>query len=139
MLTAAKRASQMGTHIGIGFLVAASLSGSALLGGLAMLLEPLINVILVPFHEHAWAHRQANASSATRRLALVAGEKISQTGMHMLVAFGVTFTVTGSLASGGIAALVEPICNVVLMPFHDSLWDRLAGTLSPAPSIAPAA
>jgi uncharacterized membrane protein len=133
MMTAAKRASQLATHIGIGFLVAATLSGSALLGGLAMLVEPLINVMLLPFHEHAWARRQARATSEGRRYALVAGEKISQTALHAIVAFGVMFSVTGSVAYGGIAALVEPLCNVLVMPLHDRLWERLRRRLAAGP------
>ncbi|MFL6709069.1 MAG: DUF2061 domain-containing protein [Massilia sp.] len=132
MMIAAKRASQVGTHIGIGFLVAALLAGSAFLGGLAMLLEPVINVILLPFHEHAWARRRASASSKRARYALVAAEKISQTGLHAVIAFGVMYAVTGSLASGGIAALVEPLLNVLVMPLHDRLWDQWRLKLAPA-------
>lgn len=132
MMIAAKKASQVGTHIGIGFLVASCLAGSAFLGGLAMLLEPIINVMLLPFHEHGWAHLQAKAASTRARYALVAAEKISQTGLHAVIAFGVMFAVTGSLASGGIAALVEPLCNVLLMPFHDRLWDQWRLKLAPA-------
>lgn len=50
--------------------------------------------------------------------------KISQVSLHMSVAFIVTYTFTGSLAVGGLAAVVEPICNVALMPLHDKLWAR---------------
>lgn len=137
MMIAAKRASQVGTHIGIGFLVGAMLSGSAFLGILATLLEPVINVVLIPFHEHAWAQRQATARTARQRYLLVAAEKISQTGMHALIAFGVMFAFTGSLASGGLAALVEPLCNVLVMPFHDRLWDQWR--LKPASARVPSA
>ena len=142
MMIAAKRASQVGTHIGIGFAVAALLAGSAFLGGLAMLLEPVINVVLLPFHEHAWARRHARAKSQAAskrtRYALVAAEKISQTGLHAVIAFGVMFAVTGSLASGGISALVEPQINVLVMPLHDRLWDQWRLKLEPAalPSVA---
>jgi uncharacterized membrane protein len=30
------------------------------------------------------------------------------------------------MAFGGLAAILEPVCNVLLMPFHDKLWDNLA-------------
>jgi uncharacterized membrane protein len=43
----------------------------------------------------------------------------------MGVAFGVMYAMTGSLAFGGVAALVEPICNVALLPLHDRLWAKL--------------
>lgn len=134
MLTAAKRLSQVLTHCGIGFAVAASVSGSALLSGLAVLIEPLINVALLPFHEHGWALLQSRASSQPRRYALIAAEKLSQTVMHGVIAFGVMFAATGSLACGGLAALVEPLCNVLVMPFHDGLWDRLGARWQLAPS-----
>lgn len=51
--------------------------------------------------------------------------KTSQVSLHMGVAFLVTYTFTGSLAVGGVAAIVEPLCNVSLMPLHDKLWARI--------------
>ena len=42
--------------------------------------------------------------------------------LHMAVAFGVMYAFTGSIAFGGVAAIVEPICNVLLLPLHDRLW-----------------
>ena len=50
--------------------------------------------------------------------------KTSQVCLHMCVAFSVTYAFTGSLAVGGVAAIVEPICNVMLMPLHDKVWAR---------------
>jgi uncharacterized membrane protein len=55
---------------------------------------------------------------------VVLAQKSSQVVLHMSVAFGVTYICTGSLATGGIAALLEPICNVVLLPLHDRLWKK---------------
>ncbi|GAA4405263.1 hypothetical protein GCM10011450_02820 [Advenella faeciporci] len=52
-------------------------------------------------------------------------EKISQTLLHMSVAFTVTFVFTGSVSVGGLAALVEPVCNVLLLPLHDRAWKRI--------------
>lgn len=49
----------------------------------------------------------------------------SQIGLHMGVAFAVMYVATGSLAFGGVAAVVEPICNVILLPLHDRLWKRI--------------
>ena len=56
---------------------------------------------------------------------LLLARKASQVGLHMSVAFAVTYAFTGSLATGGVAAVLEPICNVVLLPLHDRLWDKL--------------
>ena len=55
------------------------------------------------------------------------GQTISQVVLHMGVAFAVGYAISGSLALGGAAALVEPICNVVLLPLHDRIWARIKG------------
>jgi uncharacterized membrane protein len=54
-----------------------------------------------------------------------AGQTISQVVLHMSVAFGVMYAMTGSVAFGGVAALIEPICNVALLPLHDRVWERI--------------
>lgn len=132
MVIAAKRASQVAVHIGIAFAVASAMTGSAVLGGLAVLLEPLINVILLPFHEKAWARQHSKALSEQARYGLLAAEKLSQTALHATVAFAVMYAATGSMALGGAAALLEPICNVVVLPFHDRIWDKLQARLQGA-------
>jgi uncharacterized membrane protein len=53
---------------------------------------------------------------------VIAAKGFSQVLLHMAVAFGVMYAVTGSLAFGGLAALIEPLCNVVLLPLHDRVW-----------------
>jgi len=54
----------------------------------------------------------------------------SQILLHMGVAFSVMWAATGSLAFGGIAAVVEPICNIALLPLHDRLWARIQMAVS---------
>lgn len=125
MITAAKRISQVATHMGIAYALAYALTGSAVFSGLAVLVEPVINVLLLPFHEAAWAKRRRAALTARARYLTVAFEKLSQTGMHAGVAFAVMYVATGSVAMGGIAALLEPVCNVLVLPLHDRLWDSL--------------
>jgi uncharacterized membrane protein len=134
MFTAAKRVSQVATHMGIAFALAATMSGSVLLGGLAVVVEPVINVILLPFHERAWAAKVHRAATERQRYLLLAAEKVSQTAMHATIAFGVMWTVTGSAALGGLAALVEPVCNVIVLPFHDRLWDTMRARIVQAAS-----
>jgi uncharacterized membrane protein len=53
---------------------------------------------------------------------VIAAKSMSQVLLHMAVAFGVMYAVTGSLAFGGLAAIIEPVVNVVLLPLHDRLW-----------------
>jgi uncharacterized membrane protein len=56
---------------------------------------------------------------------VTAAKATSQVGLHMAVAFGVMYAVTGSAAFGGIAAILEPIINVLLLPLHDKVWARI--------------
>lgn len=44
--------------------------------------------------------------------------------MHMAVAFGVVYLMTGSIAIGGAVALVEPAVNTVAYFFHEKVWER---------------
>ncbi|WP_306394407.1 DUF2061 domain-containing protein [Telluria beijingensis] len=126
MVIAAKKASQVITHMAIAFTIAYAMTGSVVFSGLAIIIEPVINVLLLPFHEKAWAVVRARASSERERYMRIAGEKLSQTLMHMGVAFAVIYGATGSLAFGGLAAILEPVCNVLLLPIHDRFWDKLA-------------
>lgn len=136
MVVAAKKTSQVITHMAIAFAIAYAVTGSVVFSGLAIIIEPVINVLLLPFHEKAWAAVRARATSDRDRYMKIAAEKVSQTLMHMAVAFTVIYCATGSLAFGGLAAILEPVCNVLLLPVHDRFWDnlehRLAGGVSAA-------
>ena len=44
--------------------------------------------------------------------------------MHVGIAFGVGYALTGSLAIAGAMTLVEPVCNTVAHYFFDRWWDR---------------
>ena len=56
---------------------------------------------------------------------VTAARTTSQMLLHMGVAFAVMYAFTGSLAFGGLAAVVEPLCNVLLLPLHDRLWRKI--------------
>lgn len=61
---------------------------------------------------------------------VIAAKSASQMVLHMAVAFSVMYAVTGSAAFGGIAAVIEPLVNVVLLPLHDRLWLRIRRRLA---------
>lgn len=42
--------------------------------------------------------------------------------VHFTVAFSVAYILTGSIAVGGLVALVEPLCNTVAYHFHEKVW-----------------
>jgi uncharacterized membrane protein len=46
--------------------------------------------------------------------------------MHLGIAFGVGYALTGSLAVAGALTIVEPLCNTVAHYFFDKWWDRRA-------------
>lgn len=56
---------------------------------------------------------------------VTAARTVSQMSLHMGVAFAIMYFTTGSVAFGGLAAIVEPACNVMLMPLHDKLWEKI--------------
>jgi uncharacterized membrane protein len=128
MVSAAKKLSQVITHMGIAYALAYTVTGSAIFSGLAVIVEPVINVLLLPLHEAAWEKRHRRLRERRARLASITAEKISQTALHAGVAFGVMYVATGSAALGGVAAVLEPVCNVLVLPFHDRFWDRLGHT-----------
>ncbi len=65
---------------------------------------------------------------------VTAAKTASQIGMHMGVAFGLMYAITGSLTYGGVAAILEPICNVILLPFHDRLWEKIRSRVESSPN-----
>lgn len=132
MVVAAKKTSQVIAHLAIAFVITYAMTGSVLIGGLALIIEPIINVALLPFHEKAWHAIRSRARDERDSYMKIAAEKISQTALHMVVAFSVMYVATGSLAFGGIAAVLEPICNVILLPIHDRYWEKLELRLNAA-------
>ncbi|NKC02162.1 MAG: DUF2061 domain-containing protein [Pseudomonadales bacterium] len=44
------------------------------------------------------------------------------TCIHFVVAFGVTYLLTGSLVLGGLIAVIEPLCNSIAFYVHERVW-----------------
>jgi uncharacterized membrane protein len=61
---------------------------------------------------------------------VIAARTASQVVVHMSVAFGIMYAFTGSLAFGGLAALLEPICVIGILPLHDRMWKRIEARLA---------
>jgi uncharacterized membrane protein len=137
MMIATKKLSEAATHMVIAFTIMHFMTGSVAFGGIAALLEPVINVMLLPLHEHIWQRAHVRMGAAQPRYLSLGLEKLSQVGMHMTVAFAVMYWATGSMAFGGLAAVLEPICNVLVLPLHERLWSRLQAGLE-APAVASA-
>lgn len=58
--------------------------------------------------------------------------------VHMLVAFGVVYLLTGSIVIGSAVALIEPAVNTVAYFFHEKVWERWLGRRS-SPKTSPGA
>ena len=60
--------------------------------------------------------------------------------MHLGIAFGVSYALSGSLAVAGAITVVEPVCNTVAHYFFDRWWDaRHHRGAAPSPKrLAPA-
>ena len=56
--------------------------------------------------------------------------------LHVSVAFGVTYLLTGNWQVAGAVALVEPMVNTVAFFFHELVWSRRG---QPTPAAAHAA
>ena len=44
--------------------------------------------------------------------------------VHVIVAFSVVWALTGSMALGGLVALIEPACQTVAYFCHEKVWER---------------
>lgn len=44
--------------------------------------------------------------------------------MHVVIAFGVTYALTGNLAVSGAVTFIEPAVNTVAHYFFDRYWER---------------
>lgn len=44
--------------------------------------------------------------------------------LHLGIAFGVGYALTGSLSVAGAITVVEPLCNMVAHYFFDRWWER---------------
>jgi uncharacterized membrane protein len=63
--------------------------------------------------------------------------------MHVGIAFGVTYVLTGNLALSGAVTFIEPAVNTVAHYFFDRYWDRrgrrdAAATPAASPASSPA-
>lgn len=130
MITTAKTVSQLATHMAVAFTVMYAVTGSVVFGGIAALLEPVINVLLLPLHAKVWTRIRA-ARTGMRSLVGLMSQKASQFSLHAGVAFATVYALTGSATAGGLILLVEPLCNVIVLPFHDRAWESLRARTGP--------
>ncbi len=111
-------------HVSVAVAVGWALTGSFVLAGLLALIEPAVNTAAYHFFDRAWTrHAHAGPSLA----------KVSSFGaLHLLIAVGVGWALTGSLAVAGALALIEPAANSVALYLFERWWTRRrAGEATP--------
>lgn len=59
--------------------------------------------------------------------------------MHLVIAFSVTYVLTGSVAISGAITLIEPLVNTVAHYFFDKYWGRYMEGRAPSGRIGQAA
>ena len=112
-------------HVGVAVAVGWVLTGSFVLAGLLALIEPTLNTTAYHLFDQAWRRRGGSGPSLA---------KSSTFGIvHLLIAVGVGWALTGSLAVAGALALIEPAANSVALYFFERWWMRR----EPAPSALP--
>lgn len=55
--------------------------------------------------------------------------------MHFTIAFSVVYVMTGSIALGGLVAVVEPALNTVGYFFHEKAWEKIRHRKESAPIV----
>jgi len=55
--------------------------------------------------------------------------------VHFTVAFTVAYLLTGSVAVGGLVALVEPFCNTFAYHLHEKAWEWRRARRAGAPLV----
>lgn len=103
-------------HVSVAVAVGWALTGSFVLAGLLALIEPTLNTAAFHVFDGLWTRRAGTGPSLA---------KSSTFGvLHLLIAVGVGWALTGSLAVAGAMALVEPAVNSVALYFFERWWMR---------------
>lgn len=112
-------------HISIAFLVVYAITGSMLAGGLMAFIEPSVNTTLFFLHEKLSERKKMKLAQLNKVLKENHFIKSIQFGLiHIGVAFVIGYLLTGSLAFGGLIALIEPSVNTFFLYFHEKIWNH---------------
>lgn len=112
-----KTASYYVIHIVVAALVAYAVTGDFIAAMTLSLLEPSVQAVAYFLHEKAW----------TRKL-VMRYRTLVKTGtyyvMHLIVAAGVAFAVTGDWVAALTLSLLEPTVQMAFFYLHEKLWEK---------------
>lgn len=117
--TLQKTGSYFVMHIVVAMGVAYAVTGDVVLAMTLSLLEPCVQAVAYFLHEKAWA-----------RVAVQRWRMLAKTGsyyvMHLVVAAGVAYSVTGDWVVALTLSLLEPTVQMFFYYVHERLWQRRA-------------
>ena len=112
-----KAGSYYGVHIVVAAAVAYAVTGNWLAALTLSLLEPSVQVVAYFLHDKAWAR----VPMARYRTLL---KTVSYYGVHLVVAAGVAYAVTGDWVAALTLSLLEPTVQAFAFFFHEKIWER---------------
>lgn len=112
-----KTASYYGVHVVVAAAVAYAVTGNWVAAITLSLLEPTVQAVAYFLHDKAWAKVRLQ-----RLRTLV--KTVSYYLVHLVVAAGVAYTVTGDLITALTLSLLEPTVQMVFFYFHEKMWDN---------------
>lgn len=111
-----KTASYYGVHIVVAAAVAYAVTGNIVVAITLSLLEPTVQAAAYFFHDKAWAKVRLQR---LRTLVKTASYYV----VHLVVAAGVAYAVTGDLVTALTLSLLEPTVQMFFFYFHEKIWD----------------
>lgn len=114
-----KAGSYYGVHIVVAAAVAYAVTGNWLAALTLSLLEPSVQIVAYFLHDKAWAR----VPMARYRTLL---KTVSYYGVHLVVAAGVAYAVTGDWVAALTLSLLEPTVQMLFFYLHETLWERQA-------------
>ena len=112
-----KAGSYYGVHIVVAAAVAYAVTGNWLAALTLSLLEPSVQVVAYFLHDKAWAR----VPMARYRTLM---KTVSYYGVHLVVAAGVAYAVTGDWVAALTLSLLEPTVQMVFFFLHEQFWER---------------
>ena len=112
-----KTLSYYALHIVVAACVAYAVTGDWIAALTLSLLEPTVQAFAYFAHDKVWAR------SRLQRLRILI-KTSSYYAVHLIIAAGVAYAVTGDLMAALTLSLLEPTVQMVFFYFHEKLWDR---------------
>ena len=106
-------------HIIVAAGVAYAVTGDLVAALTLSLLEPSVQAVAYFLHEKAWAKARLQSMRTLVKT-------LTYYAMHLMVAAGVAYSVTGDLIASLTLSLLEPTVQMAFFFMHEKLWERKA-------------